>query len=128
MQPTRFTVDIPVGAKFSFWIDFTDEAGEPYDFVNKTGIVTIKNIDESATNKSVITCTNGAVLNPLDVNQNAILGRIVLSIDSQFTSLLEIPDNEEDKYGESAVYAILQVKLNTGEIPLILQVRPIKTI
>jgi len=129
MITLRTTVAIPVGAKFNIYYDFSDSnGGGPMDFAGRTGTLKIKNIFKDADNSDFIECPDCIDVEPLDSEGNNIKSRIQFNIDSQYTSQLEIPDNEKDPYGESGVYAIAQVTFDNGEIPIILKVKPIKTI
>ena len=128
MQTLRDTVSIPQGASFNFYFDFVDSEGNAMDFAGRTGTLKLRNIFKDANNSSLIECVDCIDVEPLDSEGNNIKSRIQFNIGSEYTSQLELPDNEKDPYGESGVYSIAQVTFDNGEIPIILKVKPIKTI
>lgn len=129
MQTLRYEIDIPIGAYFEFFFDISDENGTAEDFAGKTAALKLQNISKSPSNKDAIVCSADCIeLEPDDSEGNTIKGRILFKIKSEYTQQLEIPDSEKDPYGESGYYAIAQVSFDDGQIPIILKVRPIKTI
>lgn len=127
MQPlTSYKVKIVKGSRFKITLDFSD--GTPRDFSSLTGTLKLKNIFEAANNKEAIECIDCLDIAPLDDENNPIVDRIIVDIPSSYTSQLEIPDNEVDRYGESAVYAIMECKLSNDEVPFILKIQVIESI
>ena len=121
-------VNIPIGARFIATYDFVDDLGNAEDFTTRTAAVKLKNIFDDADNKEAIDCPDTVTVQPLDSESNAMTGRIALDIGPTLTAQLEVPEDESDPYGESGIYAIIQVTFDNGEIPLIIKVKPIKTI
>lgn len=115
------TDDIKIlrGSVFKGTWQWQNEDTEEYeDFAGLTATIKIKNIDDEFENVQNTFTVGTAIVEPLDDNQNPIKGRIDITIPKTDTLKLAIPTHEEDRYGESGVYAILSITLSTGEVIL----------
>jgi hypothetical protein len=128
MQAGKDIVEIPIGATFKATYDFLDENSNTEDFEGRTATVKLKNIFKDANDGSTFECIDCVEVEPLDSESNKIKGRILLNIKSAYTSKFEIPSSEIDPYIESAIYGIIQVIFDNGEVPLIISVKPLKTL
>lgn len=129
MQTLRQEVYIPISGVFNFYFVIRDSDGNPLDFTGRSATVKLKNIHEEAEESEIHTCANDCIeIEPEDSENNKIKGKIQFNIKKEDTSKLTIPKSESDPYGISGFHSVIQVDFDNGEIPIILKVRPIKTI
>jgi hypothetical protein len=123
----REEIILPIGGRFKKIYDFLDSLGSPEDFAGRTATLTIKNIAEEYEDEAVIETIGSVTVEPLDSESNTIKGRLVIDIDPSYTSQIKIPNSETDPYIKSGRYAVITVRFDNDEIPLLLTVKPIKT-
>lgn len=117
------------GSKFyGTWQWINSVTDDPEDFADLTASVKIKNIHEEFSNTKNTYEVGTAIVEPLDVNQNALKGRVDIELSKEETLLLAIPKFEDDRYGESDFYAILEILLSTGEVILQAKVRVVESL
>lgn len=117
------------GSKFyGTWQWINSVTGDAEDFAGLTASVKIKNIHEDFENAKNTYEVGTATVEPLDINQNAFKGRVDIELSKEETLLFAIPEGEDDRYGESDFYAILEILLSTGEVILQAKVRVIESL
>jgi hypothetical protein len=107
------------GSKFyGTWQWVNSVTGDAEDFAGLTATIKIKNIHEDFESVKNTYEVGTVIIEPLDNNNSAIKGRVDISLSKEDTLKFAIPENEEDRYGESGFYSILEILLSTGEIIL----------
>ena len=117
------------GSKFyGTWQWINSVTGDPEDFIGLTASVKIKNIHEDFAGIKNTYEVGTAIVEPLDIDDNAFKGRVDIELSKEDTLLLAIPESEDDRYGESDFYAILEILLSTGEVILQAKVRVVESL
>ncbi len=117
------------GSKFyGTWQWINSVNGEPEDFAGLTASVKIKNIHEDFAKVKNTYEVGTVIVEPLDINQNAVKGRVDISLSKEETLFFAIPEGEDDRYGESDFYAILEILLSTSEVILQAKVRVVESL
>ena len=117
------------GSKFyGTWQWVNSVTGDPEDFAGLSATIKIKNIHEDFEDIKNVFEVGTAIIEPLDVDGNATKGRVDVSLSKADTLNFTIPQSEDDKYGESGFYAILEILLSTGEVILQAKVRIVESL
>ena len=117
------------GSKFYGTYQWIDSAtGDLEDFAVLTATIKIKNIHEEFADEVNTFTVGTATVEPLDMDNNAYKGRVIIALSEAETLLFKIPSSEEDIYGNSDIYGMLSLTLSTGEVALQAKVRVIEGI
>ena len=117
------------GSKFyGTWQWVNSVTGDPEDFAGLSASIKIKNIHEEFEDIKNVFEVGTAIIEPLDVDGNATKGRVDVSLSKADTLNFTIPQSEDDKYGESGFYAILEILLSTDEVILQAKVRIVESL
>lgn len=117
------------GSKFyRTWQWVNSVTGDPEDFAGLSATIKIKNIHEDFEDIKNVFEVGTAIIEPLDVDGNATKGRVDVSLSKADTLNFTIPQSEDDKYGESGFYAILEILLSTSEVILQAKVRIVESL
>lgn len=117
------------GSKFyGTWQWVNSTTSNPEDFAGLTARVKIKNIHEDFADVKNTYEVGTVIVEPLDVDGNIIKGRVDIELSKEDTLLFTIPGGEDDKYGESDFYAILEIVLSTSEVILQAKVRVVESL
>lgn len=117
------------GSKFyGTWQWINSVTGDAEDFAGLSASIKIKNIHEDFANVKNTYKVGTAIIEPLDINQNALKGRVDIELSKEETLFFEIPEYEDDRYGESDFYAILEILLSTGEVILQAKVKVVESL
>lgn len=117
------------GSKFyGTWQWVNSVTSNPEDFAGLTASIKIKNIHEDFKDEKNTYEVGTATVEPLDVDTNVFKGRVDISLSKEDTLLFAIPEVEEDKYGESDFYGILEILLSTGEVILQAKVKVVESL
>ena len=117
------------GSKFyGTWQWVNSVTGDPEDFAGLSATIKIKNIHEDFEDIKNVFEVGTAIIEPEDIDGNATKGRVDVSLSKVDTLNFAIPQSEDDKYGESGFYAILEILLSTGEVILQAKVRIVESL
>ena len=117
------------GSKFyGTWQWINSVTGNPEDFAGLTASIKIKNIHEDFADVKNTYEVGIATVEPLDINGDAFKGRVDISLSKEDTLLFAIPEFEDDRYGESDFYGILEILLSTGEVILQAKVKVVESL
>lgn len=108
------------------WVDKT--TGEYEDFMGLSATIKIKNTHEDFADEENIFTVGTAIVEPLDIDNNTLRGRIEITLSATDTLKLKIPKSENDPFGESDYYAVMSITLSTGEIALQGKVRVLESL
>lgn len=117
------------GSKFyGTWKWVNSVTGDAEDFAGLTARVKIKNIHEDFSDVKNTWEVGTVIVEPLDIDGNAFKGRVDIVLEKEDTLKFSIPLFEEDKYGASDYYAVLEITLNTGEVILQAKVKVVESL
>ena len=113
---------------YGTWQWVNSVTGDAEDFAGLSGSIKIKNTHEDFADVKNTYEVGTVIVEPLDVNDNVIKGRVDISLTKEETLYFAIPDFEDDRYGESDFYAVLNITLSTGEVILQAKVRVVDSL
>lgn len=117
------------GSKFyGTWQWVNSVTGDPEDFAGLSATIKIKNIHEDFEDIKNTFEVGVVIVEPEDIDGNAIKGRIDISLSKEDTLNFTIPQYEDDRYGESDFYGVLSITLSTGEVILQAKVKVVDSL
>ena len=117
------------GSKFyGTWVWQNSITGENEDFTGLTATIKIKNIHEEFADIKNTFEVGVVIVEPEDIDGNAIKGRIDITLSKEDTLNFAIPQYEDDRYGESDFYGVLSITLSTSEVILQAKVKVVDSL